>query len=338
MIYNTDTTMQDEKTTITLAEGEEIILHDKAQILSAFSAKEGHLTLTTHRIMWTMSDSSNDFELKISDIKRISAPAIIGSAWGQWRMDVTTTEKKIYTFMLSKTSEGKAYDKVRLIKDFVRENLGDKKADVPVNESNDVKQNEARMALSLVLDVSLSMQGTSINSLTSAINKMIGQMKKDFYLSKAVDLAIFVYGTHNRRPVHQGFRTVADWGTVALEAVDQDTYIVKTLERSLEIIQKRSGIYDKTGSSHEPWIVIVTGGELNDDISAICRIGDVIKERERQGKLQLLALGTNGYKRKQLEMLTSTPDNVIEVKVDNFDELFSEIARRIRTQGDRLAV
>jgi len=198
-------------------------------------------------------------------------------------------------------------------------------AERPIREAS-----EAHVALSLVLDVSISMGGAPINTLNNAVNDMITQMKEDPRLKNIVDLAIFVFGVPGRDTIHQGFRAIADCDTVDLEANDSYTYVVDALERAVEFSKKRCGAYDRAGGSYKPWVVLITDGEFNDDRNALDKVGNTIKERERQGKLQFFALGVEGYNRTQIERLTNNPNQVIDAKVANFGEFFSWIGRSMK--------
>jgi len=214
----------------------------------------------------------------------------------------------------------------------------DRAVDLPPREVS-----EAHVALALVLDVSGSMDGASINSLNAAVNGMINQMKEDPRLRNIIDLAIFLFGTQGRQIIHQGFRAIADCVTVNLEANDVNTYAVDALERAVEITKNRCRAYDKAGGSYKPWIVMITDGELHDSNVEINKIGEAIKQREQQGKLQFFALGVGGYKREQLERFTSNPAHVIDATVANFGEFFSWIGRSLKVVstkevGDNVAL
>ena len=78
--------------------------------------------------------------------------------------------------------------------------MENKIVDRPIREAS-----EAHVALSLVLDVSGSMDGVKMNSLNTAVNALITQMKQDSRLMNIVDLAIFIFGTKGRQNIHQGF-------------------------------------------------------------------------------------------------------------------------------------
>jgi uncharacterized protein YegL len=195
---------------------------------------------------------------------------------------------------------------------------------------------EAHVALSLVLDVSASMQGDSIKSLNTAVNEMIKQMKDDNRLKNIVDLAIFVFGTRGRQNIFQGFRAIADCEPVNIEANDDYTYVVDALKKVVEITQKRCGAYDKAGGSYKPWIILITDGEFHDGNDAeFTTVGNTMRERERQGKLQFFALGVDGYVRTQLEKLTNNPAHVIDAKTANFVEFFSWIGRSLKAVSSK---
>ena len=203
--------------------------------------------------------------------------------------------------------------------------MEDNTVDRPIREAS-----EAHVALSLVLDVSASMRGVSIETLNEAVNKLIKEMKGDARLKNIVDLAIFVFGTHGRQNILQGFRAISDCGVVKLEANDTNTYVVAALERAVDITRKRCNVYDRAGGSYKPWIVLITDGEFHDGDAALNGIGNIMKERERQGKLHFFGLGVGGYVRAQLEKLTNDPTHVIDAKSANFIEFFSWIGRSIK--------
>ena len=202
--------------------------------------------------------------------------------------------------------------------------------DRPIREAS-----EAHVALSLVLDVSGSMQGPSIDSLNGAVNEMVAQMKGDDRLRNIVDMAIFTFGTYGKARVYQGFRAIADCTPVLLEAKDVNTYVVDALDHAVDFTKNRCAAYDKAGGSYKPWIVLITDGEFHDGDAALNRIGQKIREREIQGKLQFFALGVDGYVRSQLEKLTNSPANIIDAKYANFGEFFAWIGKSLKAVSSK---
>jgi len=197
--------------------------------------------------------------------------------------------------------------------------------DRPIREAS-----EAHVALSLVLDVSASMQGNSITSLNTAVNQMINQMKADHHLRNVVDLAIFIFGTHGRENIYQGFRSIADCEPIHLVANDGNTYVANALNRAMEITKRRCTAYDKAGGSYKPWIVLITDGEFHDERNDLYNIGQKMRERQFQGKLQFFGMGVEGYVRSQLEMLTNNPAHIIDAKAANFVEFLSWIGKSMK--------
>ena len=194
---------------------------------------------------------------------------------------------------------------------------------------------EAHVALSLVLDVSFSMQGEPILLLNNAVNQMIHEMKNDSRLRSIVDLAIYIFGTYKRPNVYQGFKAIANCEPINLVANDSNTYVAEALNQAVDITQKRCAIYDMAGGSYKPWIVLITDGEFHDDDSALNSIGLKMKERESRGKLNFYGLGVDGYVRSQLDMLTNYPARIMGAKTANFQEFFSWIGRSMKVVSSK---
>ena len=186
----------------------------------------------------------------------------------------------------------------------------------------------AHVALALVLDVSYSMSSNAkMESLNSAVNGLISQMKSDSRLKDIVDLGIFMFGEMGNHSIYQGFRAMTDCDHVEIIANHRSTYVVDALEKALEMLKTRCRIYDQGGESYKPWVVLITDGEFHDDDSKLIGIGNKIKQRENENKLQFFGLGVDQFKREQLEILTNNPTHVIEVKAANFSEFLSWVGR-----------
>ena len=202
--------------------------------------------------------------------------------------------------------------------------------DRPIREAS-----EAHVALSLVLDVSASMEGNSIQSLNTAVNAMVRQMKDDDRLRNIVDLAIFIFGAKGRPFIFQGFRAIADCSAVNLIASDDSTYVADALDQAVDITRRRCSAYDKAGGSYKPWIVLITDGAFHDKDERLDAVGRKIRERESQGKLQFFGLGVDGYVRAQIEKLTNNPAHVIDAKSANFVEFFSWIGKSLKAVSSK---
>ena len=114
-----ETTQREAKPEASLYEGKEIIFQDKAFNITPLIPKEGFINLTNQSIIWMEGDVQDSISIPISDIKKITTPAALGNAWGKARLDIKTNDGKLLSILMSKTSKGKARDKVKLIKDYV---------------------------------------------------------------------------------------------------------------------------------------------------------------------------------------------------------------------------
>jgi len=198
-----------------------------------------------------------------------------------------------------------------------------------------INPGEPHVALTLVLDVSGSMDGKSIDTLNAAVNGMIDQMKADHRLKGIIDLAIFIFGTHGREPIYQGFRAIQDCEPVDLKATDVNSYVVSALESAVNLLDKRCKVYDRASGSYKPWLVLITDGEFHDDIAELSKIGNTMKQKEQKGRLRFFALGVDGYKKSQIEMLTNNPSNILDAKVANFIEFFSWVGKSMKVVSSK---
>jgi len=190
--------------------------------------------------------------------------------------------------------------------------------------------NEPHIAISLVLDVSLSMAGEPIESLNNAVNEMIEQMKEDDILRNIVDLAIFVFGTYKRKNMYRKFTAIADYNPVEIEAADVNTYVVDALKEAVYHTCERTALYNKAGGSHEPWIILITDGEFHDSEAALMKVGDRIKDLEKKEGLYFFGLGVDGYEKEQLSMLTGKPNNIIDIRHAKFIDFFAWVKNSVK--------
>lgn len=209
-----------------------------------------------------------------------------------------------------------------MIENYLTENQKDR----PVLAASD-----AHIALALVLDVSASMQGEKINSLTEAINSMIVQIKDDSRLKSIVDLAIFVFGEKGKENVLQGFHAITDCNQIKLSATDSSTWVADALDIAVDRLSERTRVYAQGGSAYKPWIVLITDGEFFDSDEELNRVAKRIKEREKEGKLHFFGLGVEGYIKDQMIKFTEDPKKIIDIKVANFKEFFGWVGRSLAT-------
>jgi len=186
---------------------------------------------------------------------------------------------------------------------------------------------EPHVALTLLLDVSISMRGKSIKLLNDAVNKMIGDLKKDERLRNIIDLSLLTFGEADRNNLYQGFRPIADCDLVTFGADDEGTYIASALEQAIDSTKDRVSLYNAGGGAYKPWIVVVTDGEFFDSDKRLSQVGEQIKQMEQKGSLHFFVLGVDGFDRRQIELLTSKLERIFAAKNVDFAEFFDLIGK-----------
>jgi len=185
----------------------------------------------------------------------------------------------------------------------------------------------AHLALMLILDVSASMNYgggniTPIQSLNDGVNQMIEVLSKDGTLSKIIDLAIITFADPNNATVFQDFAPIGSVTPIHLVADGGSTYAVDAIDLAVDKIRARTRLY--TGGAWKPWIVLITDGELHDDVSQVAKR---VRERENDGKLRMLCLGVGEqFNPHQLQQLT---DKVFQLNGYDFRDFFEFLGKSV---------
>jgi uncharacterized protein YegL len=202
---------------------------------------------------------------------------------------------------------------------------------------------KAHVALTLVLDVSGSMsfksdeeKNSPIDLLNNGINEMIQGLKADSRLKEIIDLSIFTFGEQCKENPYLAFRAIMDVDTVQLVANDTHTYIVKALEEAVEATRQRCAEYSV--GCYKPWIIVITDGYFHDNEVDLDTVGQLMKNRAKDGKQHFFGFGVGKYNRSQLEKFCETEQTasrVVDMKAEKFSELFSWIGRSMKRVSDK---
>ncbi|MDR3259543.1 MAG: VWA domain-containing protein [Fusobacteriaceae bacterium] len=163
-----------------------------------------------------------------------------------------------------------------------RKDIKERKDDLIVNPT-------PRCACILVLDVSGSMSGEPISELNKGFVNFIEEVKSDELAQYSVEIGIVTAGGGVRQelpitPVH------------LIEAVstfqaDGDTPLGGAVRTALHMLEGRKSEYKKKGVPYyQPWLVIISDGEPNDDwIEA----ANMAHEMSANRKLVVMAIGVS---------------------------------------------
>lgn len=131
----------------------------------------------------------------------------------------------------------------------------------------DITNPAPRCPVTLLLDVSSSMDGQPIQELNQAVRQFIGETQADEAASMSVDLEIITFDSGAR--VTQPFTSMANVSTPSPFSASGMTSMGKALELAERDIKARRSLYKAQGlPSYRPWVVLMTDGGPNDSWEA----------------------------------------------------------------------
>lgn len=173
-----------------------------------------------------------------------------------------------------------------------------------------IRAAEPHMAMLFLIDVSDSMNGTTISKLNESINKFKDQICTDRIAAEILDVAIVTF--NHETQVVMPFTPVTDMEPVNLVA-SGGTEIATAVQVALDMIDERCRFYRCHAGTepYKPWVFMISDG-YGGDVSAVSKL---IRQKEKDGFLKFCALGVEGYDSKTLHQLCG--DKVL--KLDGYD-------------------
>lgn len=148
-----------------------------------------------------------------------------------------------------------------------------------------------RIPVALCLDTSSSMNGAPINELNAGIREFYKAIKDDEEAFFAAEVAIISFGSG-------GVSRLQDFCSLAIAPNPPKlisggmTPMGEGMNLALDLLEKRKSDYKKSGVSYyQPWLVLMTDGEPNGDISQLERAIKRTTESVLEKKLTIFPIG-----------------------------------------------
>ena len=173
----------------------------------------------------------------------------------------------------------------------------------------------------LLLDVSSSMQGASIDALNAGLKAFQEEISRDAVAARRVEVAIITFAT--------GAQTVQDFVTadqfVAPELVARgQTHLGIGIQTALNLLEARKAAYRNAGVAYyRPWVFLITdGAPLGESETVVNAARERLLAEQAANKLAFFAVGTENADFQQLQTFT-TPDRApLQLKGLQFVDLF----------------
>ena len=176
---------------------------------------------------------------------------------------------------------------------------------------------QPRMSLVFLLDTSAS-AGAHINQLSNCLNGFKTEVSLDEQAKSILDVSVVQFS--DDYDIIHDFIPVESMNPVRLISGGGALYSVP-IRKVLRMVEGRVSYQ---AESYKPWVILITGGGPEDDISAIA--GEV-RNLQKADRLRFMALGTQGYDAASLKQLT---DVVFRLDGTDFTNFFDWVGKCIR--------
>lgn len=191
---------------------------------------------------------------------------------------------------------------------------------VPFDDSNP----ENRCACVLLLDVSGSMFGDSINQLNEGIKLLKNELMQDKLASSRVELAVITFGS-SVEVIHD-FATVDQFNPLILTA-DGLTPMGAAINLGLDKIEERKQIYKDNGVSYyRPWMFMITDGIPTDEWLPAA---DRLEKEVGKKKVSFFAVGVDEADMNTLQQIS--PRTPIKLNNTKWQEMFQWLSASLNS-------
>lgn len=194
------------------------------------------------------------------------------------------------------------------------------------NDFDLIENPTPRCPCMLVLDVSGSMEGESINELNAGLSEFIQAVKADEFAAYSIEVGIITAGGSVTEALSftaandiEGFRPLSATGMTPLGGA---------VSLALQRLKERKSLYQKTGVPHyQPWMVIISDGGPTDAWEGAAQQARSMSEDR---KLVSLAVGVQGASLETLGMFSSRAAMPLQgLKFGEFFEWLSQSMIRV---------
>lgn len=194
-----------------------------------------------------------------------------------------------------------------------------------------------RIAISLVLDASGSMDGEPISELNRGVRTFFQSLQGHSIASQSAEIAVISFG-NNSAQVLEDFRGVENQGIPSLSAAGL-TPMGQGVNLALDCLEQRKKEYQQSGVDYyQPWIVLMTDGVPTDDIGEAIRRTTTL-EAEKKLTVFPIAIGDDVDMHTLKQFSNKKPP--LKLKGLNFVEFFEWLSKSVvqvsqSTPGDEI--
>jgi len=178
----------------------------------------------------------------------------------------------------------------------------------------------------LVLDVSGSMAGNTIDQLNQDLKDFQKELQNDFVAAQRIEVAIVTFGSTVDTVVQP--KLSADFEMPTLKT-SGSTKLVDGVRMGMNLVEERKNWYKSTGQTYyRPWIMLITDGEPDSDQDVIGLSNEIRQKVDNKG-FSFYAVGVEGYNHLKLSQICHPTTPPLPLKGLAFNELFKWLSASI---------
>jgi uncharacterized protein YegL len=173
----------------------------------------------------------------------------------------------------------------------------------------------------LLLDVSTSMAGASIEALNAGLQAFQTEVARDPIAARRVEIAVVTFSSGAETV--QEFVTADQFSAPALSAHGQ-THVAAGLDRALDLIEQRKASYRQSSIPYyRPWVFLITdGAPSGESDEAVEAARQRLLQEQEANKLAFFAVGTDNADVEKLATFTRPDRPPLRLKGLQFVDLF----------------
>ncbi len=188
---------------------------------------------------------------------------------------------------------------------------------------------EARCALVILIDCSLSMDGEPLAQVNAGLKTLFGELQQDPLAARRCEAAVLSFGQTVETELD--FTVVSKLPQAPQLSARGNTPMGEAILSAIDMVQTKKQVYKAEGRSYyRPWIFMLTDGMPTDEHN-VPQATRMVHEGERDRKFMFFAVGCMEADMDRLKDIASPSRPPLYLQGSRFAEMFEWLSRSMVT-------